>query len=333
MYNYVKIEVTKFILASDTQKNIMFRAQRPIEEGKYEHCVQFSRVVFRTAQEWVRSQDSNHLGCKGVPFVEFSFEKVSKGVTSSQQEQDTMSRGEVWKEKEERSPECISATSESDRTDVTDSTEEVQLDLLEEKGQGLPVMSIQLSPIDSFESLIMSLSLQYPLVDTGETKNEKTGGTKETCIVHGLDRVFRDWFRTSDGVKSGLQSINLRQESTPSSMKTEENLPKSSHVSMYPSRSPYSHPDAIIGNSSSHLASQTLRFDDGTGSVVTIQPQKSITEELHPALSSLPSHYYLSLPPSTQRTRHQEYTFCYKSISINAARLLHALREIEDSKY
>lgn len=155
--------------------------------------------------------------------------------------------------------------------------------------------AFQLDPLDSFESLILTLTARRSVPDASSTIAAILRGEEATnhrlrfskCLAEGLDRVFRDWFK-----------------------------PKPSH------------------NSETEPDSKVLEFDN-TSCTLTIQPHASPRAHVaHPALSSS-SHDYLSRPPlsaqyaSLELNERVELTFHCEHLTINAARLLATLERLE----
>ncbi|TKY84603.1 hypothetical protein EX895_006505 [Sporisorium graminicola] len=161
--------------------------------------------------------------------------------------------------------------------------------------------AFQLDPLDSFESLILTLTARRSVPDANATiaamlRGEDAAGHRlrySKTLAEGLDRVFRDWFRP-------------KCSSTSSSGRTSD-----------------LEPDAKL-----------LEFDN-TSCTLSIQPHASpLAQATHPALSSS-SHDYLSRPSlSTQyatlaSNERVELTFHCRHITINAARLLATLERLE----
>ncbi|CDR98571.1 hypothetical protein, partial [Sporisorium scitamineum] len=163
--------------------------------------------------------------------------------------------------------------------------------------------AFQLDPLDSFESLILTLTARRSVSDANATiaamlRGEDAAGHRlrySKTLAEGLDRVFRDWFRPN----------------------------------------PHPHPSsASTHNTDLEPDSKLLEFDN-TSCTLLIQPHASpLAQTTHPALSSS-SHDYLSRPPlSTQyanlaSNERVELTFHCRHITINAARLLATLERLE----
>ncbi|SJX63779.1 uncharacterized protein SRS1_14525 [Sporisorium reilianum f. sp. reilianum] len=158
--------------------------------------------------------------------------------------------------------------------------------------------AFQLDPLDSFESLILTLTARRSVPDANATiaamlRGEDAAGHRlrySKTLAEGLDRVFRDWFRPKP----------------PSSASTRDTEPDT----------------------------KLLEFDN-TSCTLSIQPHASpLAQATHPALSSS-SHDYLSRPPLSQQyanlasNERVELTFHCRHITINAARLLATLERLE----
>ncbi|GAC93765.1 hypothetical protein PHSY_001330 [Pseudozyma hubeiensis SY62] len=157
--------------------------------------------------------------------------------------------------------------------------------------------AFQLDPLDSFESLILTLTARRSVADAQATISamlrgeDASGGVRlrySKALAEGIDRVFRDWFRPKPSATGELE------------------------------------PD-----------SQLLEFDTPS-CTLSIQPHASpLAHVTHPALASTSSHDYLSRPPlSTQyatlaSNERVELTFHCSCIKINAARLLATLERLE----
>ncbi|CCF51460.1 hypothetical protein NDA11_006310 [Ustilago hordei] len=158
--------------------------------------------------------------------------------------------------------------------------------------------AFQLEPLDSFESLILTLTARRSIPDVNATigailRGEDASGHRlrySKVLAEGLDRVFREWFK-----------------------------PQASSNSASSSQEP---------------ELKTLEFDN-TSCTLSIQPHASSRAHVaHPALSSS-SHDYLSGPPLSAQyanlasNERVELTFHCEHITINAARLLATLERLE----
>lgn len=157
--------------------------------------------------------------------------------------------------------------------------------------------AFQLDPLDSFESLILTLTARRSVPDAQATISAMLRGEEPAAsegvrlrysktLAEGLDRVFRDWFRSNP----------------------------SSDVE----------PDPRL-----------LEFDTPS-CTLSIQPHASaLAHVTHPALASSSSHDYLSRPPLSVQyanlasNERVELTFHCTHITINAARLLATLERLE----
>lgn len=174
--------------------------------------------------------------------------------------------------------------------------------------------AFQLDPLDSFESLILTLTARRSIQDTNATIAALLRGDEAAnhrlrfskSLAEGLDRVFRDWFKPKP-----TGELQGELYAGASGRRSEKILPEQE-------------PD-----------SRVLEFDT-TSCTLTIQPHASARAHMaHPALSATASHHYLSRPPlsaqyaSLESSERVELTFHCESIAINAARLLATLERLE----
>ncbi|SPO32538.1 uncharacterized protein UTRI_04282 [Ustilago trichophora] len=173
--------------------------------------------------------------------------------------------------------------------------------------------AFQLDPLDSFESLILTLTARRSVPDANATIAAILRGEEAGChrlrysktLAEGLDRVFRDWFKPPTAIASSSSSFSSSSSS--------------SHATIAPQQ-----PETKV-----------LEFD-AASCTLTIQPHASARAHIaHPALSSGQSHNYLSQPPlsahyaSLASNERVELTFHCECVTINAARLLATLERLE----
>ncbi|SPO27681.1 uncharacterized protein UTRI_04282_B [Ustilago trichophora] len=165
--------------------------------------------------------------------------------------------------------------------------------------------AFQLDPLDSFESLILTLTARRSVPDANATIAAILRGEDAGChrlrysktLAEGLDRVFRDWFKPPASLAASSSSHPITDRDQPET--------------------------------------KILEFD-ATSCTLTIQPHASARAHIaHPALSSGQSHNYLSQPPlsahyaSLASNERVELTFHCDCVTINAARLLATLERLE----
>ena len=189
-----------------------------------------------------------------------------------------------------------------------------------------PTYRFQLDPLDSFETWILSLTLQRKS-GPGWLWGKSTGRSMrwEKRVAEGLDRVFRQWFH--GGEEGGLTADSaLHRASLIASMGSGH---RQSHLGQ-PGEEEESDEMGEAARKMTTPPPQMLEFD-GTSCTMLIQPHP-IAPSSHPALTSMSSHLYLSsssISSHASLTSRVEFTFHCESLSINAARLLCALEEVE----
>ncbi|KAI3479571.1 hypothetical protein L1887_58383 [Cichorium endivia] len=172
--------------------------------------------------------------------------------------------------------------------------------------------AFQLDPLDSFESLILTLTARRSIQDTNATIGALLrGDERSTTGCAFQSRSPRAWIASSATGSSPNPSASREVSCMRGVGRSERILPEQE-------------PDARV-----------LEFDT-TSCTLTIQPHASARAHMaHPALSATASHHYLSRPPlsaqyaSLESSERVELTFHCESIAINAARLLATLERLE----
>ncbi|PWN49782.1 hypothetical protein IE53DRAFT_369483 [Violaceomyces palustris] len=224
--------------------------------------------------------------------------------------------------------------------------------------------AIQLDPLDSFESLILTLTVKRRVENSlGVLEADQPNPTRSVAqflrhqriVAEGLDRVFRDWFRPPAPTDVG--SSPLLGGGGGGSREEEQRLASAAALQTLMSTfGPINLLGGVGGGGgSANRTSSTSRVRarstsssrgyndppprvlefDSSSCTLTIQPHPtSRASASHPALSSLESHNYLSqgsLYSHYASTLHDrcELTFHCESLGINAARLLSVLEQVE----
>lgn len=196
-----------------------------------------------------------------------------------------------------------------------------------------PTYRFHLDPLDSFETWILTLTLQRKSDSIASLRGMSRPLRWEKPVAAGLDRVFRDWFHSStDEISRSLGG-------------GDSSFYRASLIASATSSTPYSLPSissysATMDKSSERQEEEDqpqpepkiLEFD-GTSCTMTIQPHAvaSSSSLLHPALTLMPSHHYLSNAglSSHSFSSRVEFNFHCESLTINAARLLNVLEDVE----
>lgn len=240
-----------------------------------------------------------------------------------------------------------------------------------------PTYRFQLDPLDSFETWILSLTLQRRLVDGrasggGGAAGPVAGGGPaisslstrqmrwEKRVAEGLDRVFRDWFSTP--VQPQYDGIGRAYVRNDEHEQGESALARAQRIStLHFGFTPPSGAGSDVKASGEVLDMEEAGFDDdddgkntddetipdlrtlefdGPSCTMSIQPHPNSADRggtredtVHPALSSMYSHNYLSSHSLSARyaslSSRVELTFHCESVTINAARLLSTLEDVE----
>ncbi|PWY98298.1 hypothetical protein BCV70DRAFT_202078 [Testicularia cyperi] len=204
--------------------------------------------------------------------------------------------------------------------------------------------AFQLDPLDSFESLILTLTAKRTTEDPAAVLSALMRGDDPSMagqrmrysktLAEGLDRVFRDWFKPKappSGVPNSVvttttltDSASMHDPASFSTLASTFGVTNSSVRGRSNSIPPEHEPD-----------SRLLEFDN-TSCVLQIQPHASLQAiSTHPALCNYSSHDYLSRPPlsaqyaSIDLNDRVELTFHCEHIAINTARLLTTLERLE----
>lgn len=221
-----------------------------------------------------------------------------------------------------------------------------------------PMYKFQLDTLDSFETWILSLTVQRRSAANEGAAPSLTAAYQqrwEKRVAEGLDRVFRDWFRPSQTQQQQQQQGLSTSLGGGTGMAAPFHLPAAtSHLSAMGQSMPHqramgargwapqlgSHAYGSVDPTDARIASYIDSFPDprtleidGPGCTVMMQPHANPDADTHPALASMSSHYYLSSSSpyvASQTAPRVEYTFHCKSVRINAARLLSTLEDIED---
>jgi hypothetical protein len=234
--------------------------------------------------------------------------------------------------------EPIASSSAAYDSDVYDSSEDVAVREAKIRARQLrkPMYRFQLDPLDSFETWILSLTLQRKSESIAAAFRGSTRPLRwEKRVAEGLDRVFRDWFNPSQG-NSGEQSRSygdsaLHRAHLIATGPSSHSMPSSTSMG-------YKSWDKQASREEAEREDQPeprmLEFD-GTSCTMMIQPHAvDSNHPMHPALTSMSSHHYLSNSSQSfhwhnSLTSRVEYTFHCESLTVNAARLLNVLEDVE----
>ena len=239
--------------------------------------------------------------------------------------------------------EPIASSSAAYDSDLYDSSEDLATREANKRArqQRKPTYRFQLDPLDSFETWILSLTLQRKSDTLSTTPIRGLGSTRplrwEKRVAEGLDRVFRDWFSIHNGSGIGGDLARsygdsaLHRASLIATGPSSQSMPGNTSIGYTSLGKQVSRDDA---EEEEQPEPKTLEFD-GASCTMIIQPHAADSSHpMHPALTSMPSHHYLSNSSQSfhwhnSLTSRVEYTFHCESLTVNAARLLNVLEDVE----
>lgn len=223
-----------------------------------------------------------------------------------------------------------------------------------------PTYKMQLDPLDSFETWILSLTIRskkqigsttrsragYPSSTPGSAPASYDSGYSQTLrfqkrVAEGLDRVYRDWFYApSTAATEASSSTNPPGSSYQAALwqasVTPEVLSTFGAINL---AGPSRHPEQGIEQASQWPSLRKLEVDNASCQAV-IQPHPGPTSpesssssgSAHPALLSSYSHAYLGSSTAYSHlnsTHRMEMKFHVQSLEVHAGRLLSALLDLE----
>lgn len=184
-----------------------------------------------------------------------------------------------------------------------------------------PTYRMQLDPLDSFETWILTLTLRMTTHNESPLPQAPSFMRWERRIAEGLDRVYRDWFKR------------------PEVAALDEEFGKEIHFKGispdFWSSLNDAHAHAHTAQISVPPRKRTLEFDSPSAQLI-IQPHTlSPNSTHHPALLSTYSHTYLSTTQSSlaystfNKSQRVELRFHIDHVEMNAARLASHFEVIE----
>lgn len=198
-----------------------------------------------------------------------------------------------------------------------------------------PTYRFHLDPLDSFETWILTLTLQRKSDSIASLRGMSRPLRWEKPVAAGLDRVFRDWFHSNtDEISKSLGGGDgsFYRASLIASAANPYSIPNTSSYFTNVGKSTQRDKEEEEEGDQQQPGPKVLEFD-GTSCTMTIQPHAvaSFSSLLHPALTLMPSQHYLSNAglSSHSFSSRAEFNFHCESLTINASRLLNVLEDVE----